>query len=80
MIALTLGQIEYLKSLIEEDERLYRDADVAVIGILQIKSILQAERRSLEQAMGGGDMDMPKAAKKKVVAKSSKPVAKKKAK
>ena len=82
MIALTLEQIEHVLVLIEYNEvmtdtvcnrlnlrgaRSYNEpywhqADT-------IKSILQAERRSLERAMKGGDVDMPKAAKKKSAAK-----------
>ena len=93
MIALTLEEIEHLLVLIEYNEvmsdtvcnrlnlrraRSYNEpywhqADT-------IKSILQAEQRSLEQVVKGVDRSMPKAAKKKVVAKSSKPTAKKKAK
>ena len=90
MIALTLEQIEHVLVLIEYNEvmtdtvcnrlnlrraRSYNEpywhqADT-------IKSILLAEQRSLERAMKGGDRNMPKAAKKKPVAKPKGPIGKK---
>ena len=93
MIALTLEEIEHVLVLIEYNE-VMTDTVCNRLNLLgarsynepywhqadTIKSILQAEQRSLEQVVKGGDRSMPKAAKKKVVAKSSKPTAKKKAK
>lgn len=76
MIALTLEEIEHVLVLIEYNlgarsynEPYWHQADT-------IKSILQAEQRSLRQTVKGGEVQM--AAKKKPVAK--KPTAKKKAK
>ena len=93
MIALTLEEIEHVLVLIEYNE-VMTDTVCNRLNLLgarsynepywhqadTIKSILQAEQRSLEQVVKGGDRSMPKAAKNKVVAKSSKPTAKKKAK
>ena len=93
MIALTLEEIEHVLVLIEYNE-VMTDTVCNRLNLLgarsynepywhqadTIKSILQTEQRSLEQVVKGGDRSMPKAAKKKVVAKSSKPTAKKKAK
>ena len=93
MIALTLEEIEHLLVLIEYNEvmtdtvcnrlnlRRARSYNVPYLHQADtIKSILQAEQRSLKQTVKGGDVDMPKAAKKKSAAKPSKPTAKKKAK
>jgi hypothetical protein len=89
MIALTLEQSEHVLVLIEYNE-VMTDTVCNRLNLLgarsynepywhqadTIKSILQAEQRSLRQTVKGGEVQM--AAKKKSVAK--KPTAKKKAK
>ncbi len=91
MIALTLDEIEHVLVLIEYNE-VMTDTVCSRLNLRgarsynepywhqadTIKSILRAERRSLEQVVKGGEAKV--AVKKKSAAKSSKPVAKKKAK
>ena len=80
MIALTLEEIEHLRLLLVYDNRTFNFAPLPPDYWRQhdtIIEILLAEQRSLEQAMKGGDRSMPKAAKKKPVAKPKGPIGKK---
>ena len=76
MIALTLEEIGFLLEALAWQAEWRRDVPFFYpVRGERITSVLRAEQRRLEQAMEGGETMA--AAKKKVVAKSSKPVGKK---